>query len=227
MAVLIARCWLGAALAAMASTAAESRAGVVTVDRFGEPRLATDMVHDTAALAPVLEACLFGTSSPPDRISPRTFALECVVPYIDGFWLDPKILYRSHADIVAQATDKLVQHPAGEPFPIFYPRSIADPVRSALRNVIGPGDGVILKPLPDPLPTPSLDPASLYNNIGLLYLPNPYVVPGDTFNEMYGWELVLHHRGAARLDRSRHAQSDGADLVARGRGLLPSHHRSG
>jgi alpha,alpha-trehalase len=42
--------------------------------------------------------------------------------------------------------------------------------------------------LPDPLPEPSLDPASLYNNIGLLYLPNPYVVPGDTFNEMYGWD---------------------------------------
>jgi alpha,alpha-trehalase len=26
---------------------------------------------------------------------------------------------------------------------------------------------------------------------GLLYLPNPYVVPGDRFNEMYGWESFL------------------------------------
>ena len=30
---------------------------------------------------------------------------------------------------------------------------------------------------PDELPTP-----------GLLYLPNPYVVPGGRFNEMYGWD---------------------------------------
>jgi alpha,alpha-trehalase len=186
----VARCWLGAALVAIAplGAASEASAEVVSVDRFGEPLLATDTVRHTATLAPVLEACLFGTSSPPARISPRTFALECVVPYIHGLWLDPKILYRSHADIVEQATDKLVQHPAGEPFPIFYPQAIADQVKSALKSAIGPGDDVVLKPLPDPLPAPSLDPASLYNNIGLLYLPNPYVVPGDTFNEMYGWD---------------------------------------
>ena len=24
--------------------------------------------------------------------------------------------------------------------------------------------------------------------VGLLYLPNPYVVPGGRFNEMYGWD---------------------------------------
>jgi alpha,alpha-trehalase len=43
--------------------------------------------------------------------------------------------------------------------------------------------------------------ASDLNNEGLLYLPNPYVVPGGRFNEMYGWDsyfiilgLVADHR---------------------------------
>jgi alpha,alpha-trehalase len=121
-------------------------------------------------------------------MSPRSFALQCVVPYIHGLWLDPKLLYRSKADIVEQATDRLIEHPAGEPFPIFYPPRLAARVIDELSGPLRAKSGVVLKPLPDPLPEPSLDPTSLYNNIGLLYLPNPYVVPGDTFNEMYGWD---------------------------------------
>jgi len=184
-----ARAVLGAAVVAATLHGPSSQAaGVVEIERFADPASATDTVHDTADLAPILKQCLFGTSPSPGRISPRTFALRCVVPYIHGLWLDPKILYRSHADIVAQARDRLIEHPAGKPFPIFYPPSLAQQVESALHGAIAPGDNVVLEPLPDPLPRPSLDPASLYNNIGLLYLPNACVVPGDTFNEMYGWD---------------------------------------
>jgi alpha,alpha-trehalase len=41
---------------------------------------------------------------------------------------------------------------------------------------------------------------------GLLYLPNPYVVPGGRFNEMYGWDSYFIIRGLTRdgeLDMAR------------------------
>jgi alpha,alpha-trehalase len=36
---------------------------------------------------------------------------------------------------------------------------------------------------------------------GLLYLPNPYVVPGGQFNEMYGWDSYFIIRGLLRDNR--------------------------
>ncbi len=36
---------------------------------------------------------------------------------------------------------------------------------------------------------------------GLLYLPNPYVVPGGQFNEMYGWDSYFIIRGLLGADR--------------------------
>ena len=161
----------------------------VQIELFSGQLRETVTVRDEADLAPILHRCLFDNGGPKNaRISPRSFALQCVVPYIHGLWLDPKLLYRSKADIVAQATDRLIEHPASEPFPIFYPPRLADRITEELRSSLRGHSGVVLKPLPDPMPEPSLDPASLYNNVGLLYLPNPYIVPGDTFNEMYGWD---------------------------------------
>ena len=54
---------------------------------------------------------------------------------------------------------------------------------------------------------------------GLLYLPNPYVVPGGRFNEMYGWDsyfIILGLVEDKRTDlRSRH----GRELLLRNREL--------
>ncbi len=161
----------------------------VQIELFSGRPQNTVTVGDEADLAPVLHKCLFENGEPKaTTLSPRTFALQCIVPYVLGLWLDSNVLYRSKADIVEQATDRLIEHPAGEPFPVFYPPRLADRVVDELSRALGGKNSVMLKPLPNPLPEPSLDPASLYNNIGLLYLPNPYVVPGDTFNEMYGWD---------------------------------------
>src|SRR5262245_27872471 len=151
----------------------------------------TDLVavRDEPDLAPVLHRCLFENGETRKaKLSPRTFALECVVPYIHGLWLDPTVLYRSNSNIIEQATDKLVEHPSGEPFPVFYPPRLQGLVTGELNGTLKGKSGVVLKPLPDPLPEPCLDPSNLYNNVGFLYLPNPYVVPGDSFNEMYGWD---------------------------------------
>jgi alpha,alpha-trehalase len=41
---------------------------------------------------------------------------------------------------------------------------------------------------------------------GLLYLPNPYVVPGGRFNEMYGWDSYFIIRGLLRDGRTELAQ---------------------
>ena len=189
--------WLGVlvALAAMLGASLSAAADRVVIDRFADSDLGADTVQDAPDLAPVLKSCLFGAEPMPERISPRTFALQCVVPYIHGLWLDHEVLYRSNADIAAQAEDKLIVHPAGKPFPIFYPPNLADQVENDLKDDLHPGDDVVLEPLPEPLPKPSLDPQSLYNNIGLLFLPNPYVVPGETFNEMYGWDSFFIIKG--------------------------------
>ena len=50
-----------------------------------------------------------------------------------------------------------------------------------------------------------LDPAKM-NPPGLLYLPNPYVVPGGRFNEMYGWDsyfIVVGLLRDGRVDLAR------------------------
>jgi alpha,alpha-trehalase len=199
--------WLSALVVALAMLGASpaSAADTVVIDRFADADLGADTVQDGPDLAPVLKDCLFGAEPMPERISPRTFALQCVVPYIHGLWLDHEVLYRSQADIVEQAEDKLIVHPAGKPFPIFYPRGLADQVENDLEDDLHPGDDVVLEPLPEPLPKPSLDPQSLYNNIGLLFLPNPYVVPGETFNEMYGWDSFFIIKGLlASVDHIMH-----------------------
>ena len=190
---LVALLALGAVFWVVAPAAARAS---VTIAPFADHPENAITIGDDGKLAPVLDACLFkGSEPPPATLSPRGFALRCVVPYINGLWLDPDVLYRSKADVVGEATDRLIEHPAGEPFPIFYPPALHDPIESELKSHLGAGGTVTLRPLPDPLPKPTLDPRSLYNNIGLLYLPNPYVVPGDTFNEMYGWDSFFIVKG--------------------------------
>src|SRR4051794_14084477 len=50
-----------------------------------------------------------------------------------------------------------------------------------------------------------LDPKALSAH-GLLYLPNPYVVPGGMFNEMYGWDSYFIIRGLLRDGETALAQ---------------------
>ncbi|MGN6788124.1 MAG: trehalase family glycosidase [Rhodanobacteraceae bacterium] len=67
--------------------------------------------------------------------------------------------------------------------------------------------GVRIENLPAPVEQlGDLDPTTLPAQ-GLLYLPNPYVVPGGFFNEMYGWDsyfivlgLVADHHQKLALD---------------------------
>jgi alpha,alpha-trehalase len=60
---------------------------------------------------------------------------------------------------------------------------------------------VQIKHLPKRIPAlGDLDPKELAQQ-GVLYLPNPYIVPGGFFNEMYGWDSYFIIRGLLRDGR--------------------------
>ncbi|MEM9243566.1 MAG: trehalase family glycosidase [Pseudomonadota bacterium] len=149
------------------------------------------------ALAPILSSCLKpALDQHQQSMSQYQFERDCVIPYINGAWLDKKMFLRTNAMLAQAAEDKLIKHPKGQAFPIFYPAVLRPLLEKSLtRKVKQSSANVIVKPLPSPLPKPSLSPNSLYNNIGLLYLPNAYVVPGDMFNEMYGWDSFFIVKG--------------------------------
>lgn len=65
---------------------------------------------------------------------------------------------------------------------------------------------VAVEHLPQKITVPGqIDPEKLPRQ-GVLYLPNPYVVPGGFFNEMYGWDSYFIIRGLLRAGRVKMAQ---------------------
>ena len=115
--------------------------------------------------------------------------------YIDKAW---NTLTRSMDDCSALADDKVTTRPVLY-LPADLPRTpeIDDTAKRCKADV---------RVLPRALrQVGELDPRSLPAQ-GLLYLPNPYVVPGGFFNEMYGWDsyfiiLGLIADGRAALAR--------------------------
>ena len=60
--------------------------------------------------------------------------------------------------------------------------------------------------LPEPIHNLGAADLSKIKQAGLLYLPNPYVVPGGFFNEMYGWDsyfIILGLVRAGKIDLAR------------------------
>lgn len=65
---------------------------------------------------------------------------------------------------------------------------------------------IAVEHLPRKITAPGeIDPEKLPQQ-GVLYLPNPYVVPGGFFNEMYGWDSYFIIRGLLRAGRVKLAQ---------------------
>lgn len=97
--------------------------------------------------------------------------------YIDRAW---STLTRSMEDCSALADDKVTTRPV-----LYLPAGLA---RTPDIDGIAGRCKVDVRTLPQALRRiGDLDPRSLPAQ-GLLYLPNPYVVPGGFFNEMYGWD---------------------------------------
>ncbi len=110
---------------------------------------------------------------------------EPILEYIKRTWL---VLARSNRTLATSAIDPKFQPEADGRWPVYL--SAAEDrarIEAELRSEIAPGDLrlIDLRPLPR-----GQVPAA-----GLLYLPQPYVVPGGRFNEMYGWDSYFIVRG--------------------------------
>jgi alpha,alpha-trehalase len=82
----------------------------------------------------------------------------------------------------------------------------ADFPESAAIRELGTRCHVAVEHLPERITAPGeIHPESLPRQ-GVLYLPNPYVVPGGFFNEMYGWDSYFIIRGLLRAGRVKLAQ---------------------
>jgi alpha,alpha-trehalase len=116
-----------------------------------------------------------------------------ILEYIRATW---DILTRSHRTLPSAAVDPKF-HPAPDGRWIVYvPRTENLPaIEAALRREVPEAGFRTLSILPLPADTGHL------SRQGLLYLPEPYVVPGGRFNEMYGWDSYFIQLGLLRDGR--------------------------
>ena len=139
----------------------------------------------------VLSFCLALTPGVPAvadaQATSQTSGIEDILQYISSGWGS---LTRSMAkcDTVSdpKAPEKSVVYlPAGFPIPL------------AVQN-LEKGCSVRVNHLPSVITKIGEIDAGRIQPSGLLYLENPYVVPGGRFNEMYGWDSYFILRGLLR-----------------------------
>jgi len=113
-----------------------------------------------------------------------------ILEYIRVTWVT---LTRSNRTLAAAAVDpKSHPEPDGR-WPVYFPSGEdAGRIGQQLRREMGAADfaKIDLRPLPADL--------ARLTEQGLLYLPEPYVVPGGRFNEMYGWDSYFIQIGLLR-----------------------------
>src|SRR3954467_8315847 len=130
--------------------------------------------------------------APPPVLAPARVAR--LRQYIAGAW---PVLTRSPRDLPVAAQDPKFPHQPGAPWPVYLaPTEDRAAVEKRLAAVLAPAQRsqIELRPLgasPEP---------------GLLYLPEPYVVPGGRFNEMYGWDSYFIVLGLVRDRRQELAR---------------------
>ena len=116
--------------------------------------------------------------------------LQAIRRYIKQSW---RTLQRSNAKLADAAVDPKFKTGAGSRWPVYVSRKENfDEVTAKLRREMPAAEvaKIELRRLPD-------DPGDIKQH-GLLYLPNPYVVPGGRFNEMYGWDSYFIQVGLLR-----------------------------
>jgi alpha,alpha-trehalase len=123
--------------------------------------------------------------------------VAALLAYIDRGWT---VLERTHAAMPIAAIDSKLPPRATWPVYVSKREDLAA-VKARLASELAPSEfaRLDLRQLPP-------DPAAVTEQ-GLLYLPEPYVVPGGRFNEMYGWDsyfivLGLLRDGHVELARS-------------------------
>ena len=122
-----------------------------------------------------------------------------VKEYIDKNW---QTLTRSLANLPESAADPKIDHAAGEPWIVYIARSEdKQAVEDKLMKILSK----------EQLKTISIEylPADINNikNHGLLYVPEPYVVPGSRFNELYAWDSYFIELGLLADNKIKLTQS--------------------
>lgn len=123
--------------------------------------------------------------------------VSALLAYIDHGWT---ALQRTHAQILAAAIDPKLPAPRST-WPVYISaREELAAVQQRLASALSSADLARLEVRPLPADV------STITEHGLLYLPEPYVVPGGRFNEMYGWDSYFILLGLLRdhkLDLAR------------------------
>jgi alpha,alpha-trehalase len=121
--------------------------------------------------------------------------LQPILEYITKGW---ESLTRSMGDCATIVDSKLAAKSI-----LYVPANFATP---ASVKDLEAKCGVEVRPLPRVIhKLGEIDTNTFYPH-GVLYLPNPYVVPGGRFNEMYGWDSYFIIRGlvqAGKIDLAR------------------------
>jgi alpha,alpha-trehalase len=118
-----------------------------------------------------------------------------VLEYIGKGW---GVLTRSMEDCKTVAEEKFRAQSM-----MYVPADEAVPAKA---KEVGQRCNVRVEPLPEARKIGSVD-LSKIKQPGLLYLPEPYVVPGGMFNEMYGWDSYFIIRGLVEEGRTDLARS--------------------
>ena len=116
--------------------------------------------------------------------------MQSIQNYIKKSW---HTLTRSNARLAAAAVDPKFQPTASGRWLVYVPgNEDTDRIAASLNTQMSADDfsKIELRRLPDSQRD--------IRGHGLLYLPNPYVVPGGRFNEMYGWDSYFIQVGLLR-----------------------------
>jgi len=116
--------------------------------------------------------------------------LAAILDYISAAW---NLLTRSTPTCQAAADPKLT-----DPAVLYLPADFTVP--AALPKLLRDCN-VRVEPLPAMIRGPGQVTGDGIHPPGLLFLENPYVVPGGRFNEMYGWDSYFIIRGLLRANQ--------------------------
>jgi alpha,alpha-trehalase len=136
-----------------------------------------------------------GASQASSQESLHASGLKPILDYIASSW---DTLTRSMTDCQSVVDPKIKTASV-----LYLPAGFAEP--PAVQKLSADCNAQV-KPLPVEIHRLGQITASDQDPSGLLYLPNPYVVPGGRFNEMYGWDSYFIIRGlllAGRVDLAR------------------------
>ena len=135
------------------------------------------------------------TSLPAQTPSAPKQGIQDILDYIEQAW---PALTRSLDDCKTVVEEKFSAQSV-----MYVPADIPVPEKA---NELVRKCNIRVQPLPEVIRKLGTADLSKIKEPGLLYLPNPYVVPGGFFNEMYGWDSYFIIRGLVRAGKTELAR---------------------